>query len=163
MFVADAACWSERPRSPRLAARKAPGVTAANVSSLEPDLLQEIVNVGQVHQHLTRLGSLVTADHAVLGELIDDPAGTRVADIELALHERHGSSTLGSDRARGPREQRIELALRGPAALPFRARALFEDLLHLPRPPLPTPEGPHPPHLAVPSQPPPHPPPHTTA
>src|SRR5260370_28231284 len=103
MFVADAACWSERPRSPRLAARKAPGVTAENVSSFEPDLLQEIVHVGQVHQHLTRLGSLVTADHAVLGELIDDPAGARVPDIELPLHERHRSPTLGADRPRGPR------------------------------------------------------------
>src|SRR5216684_2969724 len=114
--------------------------TPATAGSFEPDLLQQIVNVRQVHQHLTRFGALVTADHTVLGELIDDPARTRIADVELALHERHRSPALGGDSARGPREQRIQLALRGLASLPLRAGALFEDLLHVARPALRTPE-----------------------
>src|SRR5229473_3097979 len=103
----------------------------ATAGSFEPDLLQQIVNVRQVHQHLTRFGALVTADHTVLGELIDDPARTRIADVELALHERHRSPALGGDSARGAREQRIQLALGGLASLPLRAGALFEDLLHV--------------------------------
>src|SRR5258708_354535 len=119
---------------------KEKGATTASGGLWERDVVQEMVRVRQVHQRLTGLGALVTADHPVLGELIDDPARTRIADVELALHERHRSPALGGDSARGPREQRIQLALRGLASLPLRAGALFEDLLHVARPALRTPE-----------------------
>src|SRR5690348_9737092 len=53
---------------------------------LDAEPLQQVVDVGQRHQHLARLRSLVAADDAVLGQLVDDPAGAGVAHVELALH-----------------------------------------------------------------------------
>src|SRR5260370_261575 len=67
----------------------------------------------------------------MLWELSDEPAGTRVADIELALHERHRGPALGGDGARGSGEQRIQLSLGRLCPLPLRAGALFEDLFHV--------------------------------
>src|SRR3989440_11685772 len=62
-------------------------------------------------------------------ELIDDPARSRVADVELALHERARRAALCGNRPGGSREQWIQLAL-GIPPRPFAAGALFQDLLH---------------------------------
>ena len=69
----------------------------------------------------------------MLGELVDDPASARVSDVELALHERDGSSTLGGDRARRTRKKRVELALLPLLPLPLGGCALFQDLFHVSR------------------------------
>src|SRR6266513_1859178 len=66
----------------------------------------------------------------MFGELVDDPARARVADVELPLHQRDGGSAFRRHGPRRPREQRIQLALAGLTCLPFRAGSLFEDLLH---------------------------------
>src|SRR5207245_844086 len=118
----------------------APRVTAATLTSLQTEPVQKIVDVGKVHHHLAGFRALVAADHAVLGELVDDATGTRIPDVELALHQRHRGRTLRRDGASSAREQRIELALGGLASLPLRAGPLFEDLLHIARAALRAPE-----------------------
>ncbi len=67
----------------------------------------------------------------MLRQLVDNPARARVADVELALHERHRRAALRGDGACSTREQRIQLALGGVASLPLRALTLFEDLFHV--------------------------------
>src|SRR5258706_909601 len=129
-----------RPRSPRFAARTSPSVTAAILASFDTEPLQQLIDVRQSHQHLSRLAALVAADHMMLGELVDDASRARVADVELPLDQRHGSGTLGGHGARGTREQRVELAFGGLAPLPLPALALFEDLLHVAWPALRLPE-----------------------
>src|SRR5712692_9002633 len=77
----------------------------------------------------------------MLGELVDDTARARVADVELALHQRHRRGAFGGDRTTGARKEWVELALGTLASsLPRRAGALFENLLHVPRRPLRFPE-----------------------
>src|SRR6266851_9639115 len=106
----------------------------------ETDSLQELVDVRQVHEDLARFGTLVAADDSMLGELVDDAAGARVADVELPLHQGDRRRALGGDGASRSREQRIQLALGGVASLPLCARAFLEDLLHVPRAALRAPE-----------------------
>src|SRR5579864_9172513 len=147
MRVAAAACWMVRPRSPRFAARAEPGVTdgspAATPTSFDAQSLQQLVDVGQRHHHLARLGALVAPDDAVLRQLVDDAPRARVADVELPLHERHGRGALRRDGASRTREQRVELALLAWAPLPLRPRAFLEDLLHVARAALRFPEVDH--------------------
>src|SRR5207253_9649967 len=102
-------------------------------ASFDTEGLQQLVDVGKGHQDLTRLRTLIAADHPVLRELVDDPASARVSDVELALHERDGSSTLGGDRARRTRKKRVELALLPLLPLPLGGCALFQDLFHVSR------------------------------
>src|SRR6202011_1776675 len=83
---------------------------------------------------------MVATDDAVLGKLVDDAPGPRVPDVELSLHQGHGRRALGGDGPRRAREERIQLALRSLASLPLSARALFEDLFHVSRATLRTPE-----------------------
>jgi len=52
------------------------GGPAPNPASFEAQSLQQLVHVRQRHQHFTRLGSLVAADHVVLRKLVHDAAGT---------------------------------------------------------------------------------------
>src|ERR1700693_284248 len=66
----------------------------------------------------------------MVGELVDDPPGARVPDVELALHQRHRCAALCANGSGRASEQRVELALGTLSSLPLRARALFEDLLH---------------------------------
>ena len=80
----------------------------------------------------------------MLGELVDDAARARVADIELALHQRHRRAAFRGHRASRAREQRVELALGALATPgPLRAGALLEDLLHVSRRALRLPEAHH--------------------
>src|SRR5438445_2269876 len=120
------------------------GSPAATPTSFEADLLQKIVDIGQVHQNLARLRALIAADDPVLGKLVDDAAGPRVSDIELSLHERHRRTAFRRHRPGSAREQWVQLPLRGlVASLPLRARALLEDLVHVSRLTLRTPEVHH--------------------
>ena len=79
----------------------------------------------------------------MVGELVDDPARTRVSDVELALHKRDRGRALGRHRARRTGEERVELALLPPLTLPLGARSFLEDLLHVARPALRLPEVDH--------------------
>src|SRR5207245_11438908 len=92
--------------------------------------LRWFARAGDPTEHLSPFGSLVAADHPVLRQLVDNPARTRVADVELALHERHRRGPFGSDCARRASKQGVELALFPPLPLPLGAGALFEDLFH---------------------------------
>src|SRR5207248_10493361 len=76
-----------------------------------------------------RLGALVAADHTVLGQLVDDPAGARVADVELPLDQAHRGAALGGDRPGRLREEWVQLALLATFAKAGVNR-LVEDLLH---------------------------------
>src|SRR5712692_1967603 len=127
----------------RFTASKEKCASAPAPTSFQADPLQEVVDVRQVHQHLAGPGPLVAPDDPMLGELVDDPASTGVADVELSLHERHRSPALSGDSPRRAREQRIQLALGGLASLPLGAGPLFEDLLHVARAALRTPEVDH--------------------
>src|SRR5438477_2511046 len=73
-------------------------------------------------------------------QLVDDPSRTRVADIELSLHQGNGGPTFGGDRARRTREQRVQLALLPSLAVPLGGSPFFEDLLHVARRALRLPE-----------------------
>src|SRR5439155_20546076 len=108
----------------------------------ETESLQQPVDSRQVHHHLARFRTLVSADHAMLGELVDDAARARVADVELALNQRHRRATFSRDRSSRACKQRVELALRALASTrPLRTRALLEDLLHVSRRSLRFPEA----------------------
>src|SRR6266550_466221 len=115
-----------------------------SLALFDAEPLQQIVDVGKRHQDLARLGSLIAADHAMLGELVDDPAGPGITDVELALHERDRRRAFGRHRTRGPREKGIQLAFLPPlASLPFGHGALFEDLFHVAGSSLRLPEADH--------------------
>src|SRR3989442_399828 len=80
----------------------------------------------------------------MLGELVDDPARPGVPDVELALHEGDRRCAFGRHRARGTREEWIQLALLPPlASLPLGHGALFKDLFHVARSGLRLPEADH--------------------
>ncbi len=60
---------------------------APHALSFQAQPLQQLIDVGERHQHLARFRTLVAADDAMLGKLVDDPAGSRIADVELALDQ----------------------------------------------------------------------------
>src|SRR5439155_10214337 len=126
----------------RMAAEDPSRIRDRDPASFDTETLQQIIYVRKRHQNLARLGALVAADHAVLGELVDDAARARVADVELALDQRHRRATFSRDRASRACKQRVELALQALASTgPLRTGALLEDLLHVSRRALRFPEA----------------------
>src|SRR5262249_51865797 len=132
----------------RCCPRQTPGACAAMVparpkrylSALEPELLQQLVDVWQVHQDLSRLAALVGADHTVLGELVHDPTCPGVADVDLALDQRARGAALGCPRTCGSSEQRIQPPLR-PALLAGHVDAGVQHALQVSRLALALPEA----------------------
>src|SRR3989440_7914552 len=117
--------------------------------SFEAEALQQLVDVGQRHQHLARLRALIAADHPVFRELVDDSACARIANVELALDQRNGRGALSGDGTRRARKQWVELALLPTLSVPCGPAAFLEDLFHISRRSLRLPEVDHALHLWV--------------
>src|SRR2546428_4822259 len=88
------------------------GCTESDLA-FEAEVLQQLVDIGEIHQDFTRLASLVAPDDAVVRQLVDDSPCPRVAHVELALDKGHRGAALGGDGAGGTGEQGVQAALRG--------------------------------------------------
>ncbi len=70
---------------------------------------EQLVDLEHIHEHVARFAALEGADHAVLGELVDEARRAGIADAELALKERCGRTTLSGNRVRCLRKEGIAL------------------------------------------------------
>src|ERR1700722_13021710 len=70
---------------------------------------EQLVDLEHVHQDVARLAALERADHAVLGELVDEARRTGVADAELALEQRRSCTPFRGNGVRRLGEERVAL------------------------------------------------------
>src|SRR5690349_25165989 len=94
-------------------------------TSLESSILEP----AQIDEHVARLGALERTHHAELLELIHQPSGARVADLEAALQQRRRALLVVDHELGRFADQlvveRIDFAVAVGALFPFRRQSDF--------------------------------------